>query len=179
MAGNAWDFRPVDHSEGAQFAPRYARLSASAAIVAGQPIYINADGQMDESPEDADEITAQECDGLAAEDADTTRTDGFARSAGDIIAYFPINSGMRFKTNNWHSSVGTRAVPPRTAVGDDVEVVYDSGTEDEWCLDATGATVASDVYAHVIDVLNVDGQPVAIGDTTTGVWVVFTLNREA
>jgi len=114
--------------------------------------------------------------GVAAMDGDTTRTDGHARSTGDLISYYPVNDGTLFITQNFVAAgdPDTAVIPAGTDVGESYQVVGVNG-DGSWAIEQTAGVEGVDLQAIVHNVLNARMEPIGATDTTTGVYVVFEM----
>ena len=161
---------------------RYGRLNASESFREGEMVFINNDGEIAELPVDDSVVVVGDMEtsqlaGVAAMDGDTARTDGFARSTGDLISYYPINDGTLFITKNYVSAADTAAVPPGSIVGESFQVHGSNATtlSSNWEILSTAGVAGVDMQALIHNVLNAQKAPISATDTTTGVWVVFEL----
>jgi hypothetical protein len=161
---------------------RYGRLNASETFREGEVVYINNDGEVAEGPADDSVLLIADLDsgvlgGVAAMDGDTTRTDGFARSTGALVSYYPWNDGTLFITKKYVSAADTVAIPPGTIVGESFQVHGSNATvlTANWEILSTAGVPGTDICAEIHQVLNSRMEPILATDTTTGVWVVFEL----
>jgi hypothetical protein len=114
--------------------------------------------------------------GIAAVHGDTTRTDGFARTTGDLIAYWPADDGTVFITRNITDGSGTAVVPTGTMVGLAVQLEHNNS---KWAIiPGAAATRGTDVVATIVGVLDSAKNPIAATDTTTGVYALFQLQTK-
>ena len=161
---------------------RFAPLNASESFREGALVFVNSDGELAEFPADDTQALISDISGtgilggIAAMDGDTTRTDGFARSTGDLISYYPWNDGTLFITKNFFTAgdPDTLLIPSGTVVGEDWQITNQNAS-DIWGVENTAGVQGTDVRAIVHSVLNSRRQPIAASDTTTGVWVVFEI----
>jgi hypothetical protein len=182
----ARDFMPWQSISGGP-ATASARLTASASFREGELVAVADAGTLSEVVQDDSQIIIADLDsgllgGVAAMDGDTTRTDGFARNAatasvpGDIITYWPWNQGTLFITKNFvgAGTPDTAAIPAITDVGESYQVagINLNGT---WAIEQTAGVEGVDLQAIIHQVLNVRKEPIQVGDTTTGVYLVFEL----
>jgi len=161
---------------------RYGRLNASESFREGELVFINNDGELAELPADDSVALISDLDsgglgGVAAMDGDTARTDGFARSTGDLISYYPWNEGTLFITKNYVSAADTAAVPPGSIVGESFQIHGSNAgvLTANWEILSTAGVLGTDVCAFIHQVLNSRMEPITAADTTTGVWVVFEI----
>lgn len=180
----ARDFMPFITGSGGPRV-RYGRLNASESFREGEMVFINNDGEIAEGPADDSVLTLADLDsgylgGVAAMDGDTARTDGFARSTGDLISYYPWNDGTLFITKNYVSAADTTAVPPGSIVGESFQIHGSNATTltANWEILSTAGVHGTDVQAIIHQVLNSRMEPITAADTTTGVWVVFEIRCE-
>ncbi len=178
----ARDFWPLSAHSGGHHVVRYGKLNASESFREGEMVFINGDGEIaelnnDDSKVIVGDMQTSQMAGVAAMDGDTARNDGFARSTGDLISYWPINEGTLFITKNYISAADTSAIPPGTIVGESFQVHGSDATTltANWEILSTAGVAGVDMQALVHDVLNVRKEPITASDTTTGVWVVFEL----
>jgi hypothetical protein len=165
---------------------RYGRLKASEAFREGALVGINDEGTVEEFPVDGSAALNEDVcaaassgilGGISAMDGDTSRTDGFARSTGDLISYYPWNEATLFITKNFWATGDptTDVVPPATMVGDDW-IPTARAADDLWGLEQTTAIQGVNPCCIVHQVLNVRMEPILATDTTTGKWIVFEIN---
>ena len=165
---------------------RYGRLTASSSFKEGDMVMAVDAGTLSTVPQDDSVAVVADLDsgligGVAAMDGDTTRTDGFARSTGDLISYYPWNEGTLFITKNYISAADTAAVPPRTIVGESLQIFGSNATtlSSNFEVSAAAAGVqGTDIQAVVHQVLNSRMEPIGATDTTTGKWVVFEIKAD-
>jgi len=177
----ARDFMPFITGSGGPVV-RYGRLNAAETFREGEMVFINNDGEVAELPIDdsvviVGDMESSQLAGVAAMDGDTTRTDGFARTTGDLISYYPINMGTLFITDNYVSAADTAAIPPGTIVGESFQVHGSNATTltANWEILSTAGVAGVDMQALVHQVLNSQMEPIGATDTTTGKWIVFEL----
>jgi len=177
----ARDFMPFITGSGGPRV-RYGRLNASESFREGEMVFANNDGEIAELPVDDSVVLISDLDsslicGVAAMDGDTARTDGFARSTGNLVSYYPANDGTLFITKNYVSAADTAAVPPGTIVGESFQVHGSNATtlSSNWEILSTAGVAGTDLQALIHQVLNSRKEPISATDTTTGVWVVFEL----
>jgi hypothetical protein len=177
---SARDFMPfITGSGGPRI--RYAPLTASSTFLEGEMVAVVDAGTLSELTQNDGQITLSEADsalffGVAAMDGGTTRTDGFARSTGDLISYYPVNDGTLFITKNFvgAGTPDTAAIPADSDVGESYQIagINANGT---WAIEQTAGVMGVDLCALIHNVLNVRKEPLAAGDSTTGIWLVFEL----
>ena len=177
----ARDFMPFITGSGGPRV-RYGRLNASESFREGEMVFVNNDGEIAELPTDDSVVVVGDMEtsqlaGVAAMDGDTTRTDGFARSTGDLVSYYPINEGTLFITKNYVSAADTAATPPGSIVGESFQVHGSNATtlSSNWEILSTAGVAGVNMQALVHQVLNSRMEPITAADTTTGVWIVFEL----
>ncbi len=177
---SARDFMPFITGSGGP-SVKYAPLTASEAFLEGEMVFLNDEGEIEEMVQDDSQIILADFDttyvaGVAAMDGDTTRTDGFARSTGDLIGYYPVNEGTLFITKNFvgASTPDTAVIPAGTDVGESYQVagINLNGT---WAIEQTAGVMGVNLNALIHNVLNVRKEPIGATDTTTGIWLVFEL----
>lgn len=169
-------------SQGTVIPPvEHYRLNASETFVEGEPVSVNADGELTES---ADDPAAEDVIGIAAMSGDTvgsTNAIGIYRKrrgmfspgaspnlpqTGDQIQVWEVYQGHTFVTKNFATDgSGTAAVPAAANIGDRAGLTLINGN---WFLD-TGTT---NFIARIVDVLDANGISVQ-EQGGTGVSVLF------
>jgi hypothetical protein len=169
-------------SQGTVIPPvEHYRLNASETFVEGEPVSVNADGELTES---ADDPAAEDFIGIAAMSGDTvgaTNAIGIYRKrrgmfspgispnlpqTGDQIQVWEAYQGHTFRTNNFATDgSGTLTAPAAANIGDRAGLSLTAG---QWSLD-TGTT---NFIARVVDVLDANG--ISLQEQGgTGVTVLF------
>lgn len=160
---------------------KWAPLNASEAFLPGEAVFINNDGELAEFTE-SDAVlartTATELEGtwgIAAASGNTAGTGNNTVTVGTRVGFWPADEGFRFRTKNYYSAAsGTAAVPPGSIVGESFTVARTAAGA--FGVTNTAHTVGTDMCAKILAVYNANGDPVTAADTTTGVWVEFTLH---
>lgn len=155
-------------SQGTVLPPvEHYRLNASETFVEGEPVSVNADGELTES---ADDPAAEDVIGIAAMSGDTvgsTNSIGIYRKrrgmfspgaspnlpqTGDQIQVWEVYQGHTFITKNFATDgAGTAATPTlANALGERAGLTLASGT---WSLD----TGTSNFLCRIVDVLDANG----------------------
>lgn len=181
----AYDIMPVYAANGTSPVVRWGSMTASEAFVVGEPVAIVDAGTLTEPPDDASQWIITDIDGgLEAGIAcfgpgDGTLINpktGIAFATGDDIAYWPINEGIVFITDNFFAAgAAAAATPAQTDVGEPYQVTYSttSGIVG-WGVEQTAGVYGTDVVATVLDVLDSLYRPIRESGQT-GVYVLFTL----
>jgi hypothetical protein len=159
----------------------YAPLAASQTFKAGAPLTLSS-GAIATCPADGTEVLDGELFGFALEAAAgphagsrTGVANGFGAATGDQRCVVPLQPGLRIKTRNFWATGGTTAATPAGSdINANYQLTYNSATGfGRWGVEQTSATADTDVVCHILQVLDVNGIPLDIADTTGGVWVVF------
>ena len=153
---SARDFMPFSSANGGHVVTAWAPLNAGESFREGEMVVVNNDGELAEGPVDDTQLLVADSDsgtlgGVAAMDGDTARTDGFARSTGDRISYYPWNEGTIFITSKVRDTgaIDTQIVPAGNLVGEACQITG-TNLNGEWVLETGVAGVAgTDVVAHI------------------------------
>lgn len=157
-------------SQGTVIPPvEHYRLNASETFVQGEPVSVNADGELTES---ADDPVAVDFIGIAAESGDTagvTDTIGIFRkevglfapgaspnlpTTGDMIKVWEAFQGHTFIAQRFATDgSGTAATPALANIGDRAGLTLASGN---WSVD----TGQSNFICRIVDVLDANGRSV-------------------
>jgi len=158
----------------------WAPLNASETFREGECVMVNDDGELATCVKDSTPILVADADGgaligVAAASGNTGGTGNNAVTAGTRIPYWPFGRGIVFRTKNVSDGSGTAVVPSGALVGENLTLEADLGTNTKWGI-ATGAgTFGTHAVARVIAVRDVNGNLIGATDTTTGVYVDFTV----
>lgn len=164
------------------------RLNASETFVEGEPVAVNADGELTES---ADDPAAEDVIGIAAMSGDTagvTNTIGIYRKrvgmfspgaspnlpqTGDMIQVWEAYQGHTFVSSNFATDgAGTLVTPTlANALGERAGLTLASG---QWSVD-TGTT---NFLVRIVDVLDANGRSLQNGGGT-GARVLFKFVTDA
>lgn len=169
-----------------KFAPlvQHYNLNASESFLLGEPVSVNADGELTESadrPVDADFL------GIAASDGDTTNagglatarnpggaqfTDGQVVTTGDLIPVWVCDTNTLLVTSNFSSGGAAfgDVAPARSNIGDQATLDLISGS---WGISLAVGGGADIVRIH--DVLSADGRSLRRDNSLTGAKVVFSV----
>jgi hypothetical protein len=166
-------------------------MTAAQTFLAGEPINVVTAGTLTEAPVDntpwaiADFTTAGvqsleggiACFGPGA--GLINPMTGVAFTTGDAIAYYPINQGTLFITDNFFADgTATVVVPAITDIGESYEIGASTTAGIlGWGLEQATATAGTEVQACVVDVL--DTRKVSLNHPATdgtGVYLVFEIN---
>jgi hypothetical protein len=170
------------HREGTPANRVYGLLAASQTFKAGAPVTLSS-GAIATCPADGTEVLDGELYGFAVTAAAgvhagsrTGADNGFGAATGDYVTVIPATDPyVQYRTANfWATGGATRATP----AGADINAVYqltfnNASGFDMWGVEETTGTPDTDVCVHVDAVLDENGIPLAIADTTGGKWVVF------
>jgi hypothetical protein len=161
-------------------------MTAAATFEKGEVVGIVNAGTLSEMPIDTTEVILTDVDtahegGISAAGPGAGNIDpktGAAYATGAMIPYYPWNVGTQFITSNFRSDAGAAVVVPAlTDIGEVYEISYATANPPlGWGVDQTNATVATEVGARILDVL--DTNRVSInepGSDGTGVFLVFTI----
>lgn len=165
-------------------------LAATQTYKSGDPVSFVGDA-LTVSPTDNTPVLIAELAGFAAQGAlgeqATSRTGltfggGFGGAAtGAARSFYPATPSLLLRTKNFWAAgaAGTQQAKTgairgllrqlsATNVADDVA---------QWGVENTAATIATDATCHIVDVLDNDMQPVAVGATLTAGegWLVFRI----
>lgn len=180
MAKN--DIRPFSHPMGGHGRVHWVRLNASETFVAGEPVSINADGELTES---ADDPVDADLFGIALASGDTVgATDGngtfkfkigaFAPgtgypTTGDLVPVQVPDSNTYFITKNFSAagSAFADASPALADIGDEVGLSLISGS---WGVDQS----ATNNTCRIVDVLDANLNSIQLSGGT-GTQVVFQI----
>lgn len=181
---------PLDievHDSGPNVQVRWARLNAGEVYEAGQLVGVNDDGELVEFPDDGTQALDADIDiegalgGISAEWAiDRALLPGATTSRGvdTTTTYYPWNTGMLFRTNNFWAAGGASAVVPvLTDVGEIYQITFDNTLTNEWGVEQTAGVLGTDITAVVHGVLDSLGRPILAADTTGGTTVIFEIRR--
>lgn len=159
----------------------YAPLAASQTYKAGAPLTLST-GAIATCPADGTEVLDGELFGFALDPAAgvhsgsrTGAANGFGAATGDLRCVIPLSPSLRIKTRNFWATGGTTAATPAGSdINANYQLTYNSaGGFARWGVEQTTGTPDTDVVCHILAVLDVNGIPLDIADTTGGVWVVF------
>lgn len=167
------DIMPYDNPHGGHCRIMEFRLNASETFLQGEPVAVNADGELTESaddPVDADLL------GIAATGGDTTASTGsidpntgnVITTGGMVKVYMP-DANQTFITSNF-SSAGSAfgdAAPAVANLGDEAGLSLISGS---WGIDIS----ATNNLCRIVDILDADGASIQRSGGT-GTKVVFVI----
>ena len=161
------------------------RLAASQTFKAGAPVTLSS-GAIATCPADGTEILDGELLGFALTPAAgvhagsrTGAANGFGAATGDYVTVIPVTApGVRIKTRNFWATGGTTAATPDGAnIGALYQITFNNQTGfDRWGVEETTGAADTDATFYVEAVLDINGIPLKIADTTGGVWVVGFVN---
>jgi len=182
----ARDIMPWVSPMGGTCSVRWGSMTASEVFEIGEPIAVVDAGTLTEPPDDATQFIVTDADsgleiGIAAAGPGASNIDpvtGAAYATGARIPYWPIGEGNLFITKKFHAAGGTTtAVPAQTDVGENYQITYNTtaGSNLGWGVEQTAGVTGVDVVARVVEVLDVDKNPIRIS-SGTGVYVVFTIS---
>ena len=176
------------HREGTPANRVYAPLAASQSFKVGAPLTLSS-GAVATCPADGTEVLDGEIYGIAVTPAAgihaasrTGATNGFGAATGDLVTVIPVNeivSGrVLLRTRNfWATGGTTRATPDGANINGLYQLTYNNQTGfNMWGVEETAGTPDTDCVVHIDAVLDENGIPLKIADTTGGVWVVFHLS---
>ena len=147
-------------------------LNASETFAVGEPVYLNTDGEAQES---GDDPAPTAFGGIALSSGDTARSsdpvgtfvrrvgqyqisgDGHTPTTNDLVAVAVCMPGATIKCNNFATDgAGTAATPTQAnAIGETAGLTLASGS---YSID-TGVTAGNE-FLHIIDVLDANGQSI-------------------
>ena len=164
---------------------RLAPLAATQTFTYCDPVYLVANA-LTESPADGTEVLVAEAIGMAAINAQDTMAgsratavaDGFGAVTGSTRTYYPVHAkGIQYRTRNFWvaATAGTLAVPVTADIGAEYQISNDSAGGGEWGVEETAGVLATDLVAHIIEVLDVNLQS-ATETGNAGVYVVFDIS---
>jgi len=191
------DIMPWVSPLGGTYEVRWGPVTASQVFDTGEPVNVVTAGTITEAPQDTTEWvtadfttagTAALQGGIAVmgpaggaqtndRSAALNPATGVAYATNDDVAYWPINQGILFITENfWAAGAGSAATPVQTDIGENYQISHATfGTPDAgWGVEQTAATIGTDVVAGVVEVLDAAKSPIRITGQT-GVFVVFTI----
>jgi len=141
-------------------------LNDSAAFRVGEPVELNASGEVIEAASAL--TTATDIFGIAAEDSlavDGSTNRRSLDAADNMVTVWP--GGQLFKTARFTIDGTNAGTPTQLHVGDSASLQLIS---DVWYLDINAAGPC-----RIMAVLDVNGKPMQHPQAGTGVWVVFDL----
>lgn len=181
----ARDIMPWKSPLGGSYEVRYAGMTAAQTFDVGEPVVVVTAGTVTEATAAGwvvtDFTTAGSsamqggiaCNGPGA--GNINPDTGIAYATNDKIAFWPLNQGILFITDNFYatgaSAAGGATTPLVTDIGESYELSSD-GTV--WVVEQTAAAPGTDVQARIVDVLDTNKAPIRITGQT-GVYVVFEL----
>lgn len=191
------DIMPWKSPLGGTYEVRAGAMTTGSTFCTGEPINVVTAGTLTEAPVDntpwaiADFTTAgvQSMEGgiacfgpgpsVAGGDTNLNPHTGVAFAAGDAIAYWPINQGTLFITDNFFADgTATVVVPAITDIGESYEIGASTTAGIlGWGIEQATATAGTEVQAGIVDVL--DSRFTSLnypGNNGTGVYLVFEIN---
>jgi hypothetical protein len=180
----ARDIMPWFGRGGTSPSTRWGQMTASEVFEIGEPVAIVDAGTLTEPPDDATQFIITDIDGgLEAGIAcfgpgagNINPVTGVAFATGDDIAYWPINDGTVFITQNFFAAgAGSDVAPVQTDVGEPYQVAYNTTATIGWGVEQTAGVYGVDVVATILEVLDTNKDPIRITGNA-GVYVLFTLN---
>lgn len=176
----AYDIWPASDQAGCT-GTEFARLTASSTFRQGEPVVVVDAGTLSTAPKDSTPLVVGDADGgrsigIAAASGNTAGTGNNAVAAGTLIPYWPFGTGILFTTKNVSDGSGAVVIPSGALVGENLTLEADLGTNTIWGISTGAGTFGTHAVATVKAVRNANGDPIATSDTTTGVWVDFTVN---
>lgn len=176
------------HREGTPANRVFGPLAASQSFKAGAPVTLSS-GAIATCPADGTEVLDGEIYGFAFTAAAgvhapsrTGSANGFGAATGDLCTVIPISaviSGqVQLRTRNfWATGGQTRVAPDGANINGDYQLTYnDDAGFLQWGVEETAGVVDTDCVVRVDQVLDENGIPLDIADTTGGVWVVFHIS---
>jgi hypothetical protein len=172
------DIKPWSSPLGGHIEIQHYRMNASETFVAGEPVAVNADGELTES---ADDAAAVDVIGIALAPASykiggsavtkNPRT-GAAYTTGDMVPVVIARDGQQFITSNF-SAAGSAfgdASPALADLHDEVGLSLISGV---WGVDQS----ASNNTCRIVDILDTNKNSIQDPrySANTGVYVVFEI----
>lgn len=164
----AYDIMPASSPDGGHTTVRHFRLNAAETFQVGEPVAVNADGELTESaddPVDADLMgiaLAPGADPSTGTAFDNPRT-GAAYTTGDMIPVVIPTPTTYFRTTNF-SAAGAAfndTAPAAADIGDEVGLSLIGGA---WGVDQAAANNT----CRIVDILNERGQSIQdTGETLT------------
>ncbi len=183
---------PFTSALGGTTTVRYGGMTASENFEVGDPIALASSGRLVEPPENATPWLQSTMDmglrggiaafgpgdsapgaGGAAQNINP-RT-GVVFAVDDDIAYWPIDEGTIFYTNNFFAAAaGSLLAPVLSDIGNAYEISYatynTNGEDTGWGIEQNAVTVGTDVQAVILDVLDAQLAPIRrSGNAGTGV----------
>ena len=176
------DIRPAQYMGQASLKTQGFRLNASETFLRGEPVSLNADGELTEA---ADDPVDGDLLGLALEDGDTSNATGLSQGGmrmgqytdaglpqtGDIILVGIPSYLQTFETSNFstNGSAFGNAAPALANLGDRAGLSLISGS---WGVD----TNVTNFVARISDVLSRNGISLQFDRQATGRTVVFHMS---
>jgi len=169
----------------------YFPLNASESFAPGEPVYLNSDGEVQESGDDPTVVTFL---GVAITSGDTARSsdpvgsfvrrigqyqitgDGFTPTTSDMVAVAVCMPGASIKCRNFATDgAGTAATPTQAnAIGETAGFTLDGSGN--YSID-TGVTAAREML-QIVEVLDDNGQNIVFsGGTGTQVRAIVVENQ--
>lgn len=150
------DLLPWLSADGGTHQVMQGRLKASESYLLGEPVYINAAGEISESGDDPD---SPKFGGIAAHSADTTAATRNPKTrlvyaAGDLVSFWVFHIGDLIVCQNFATDgAGTAAAPLVANLGDEAGFTLSSGV---YSIDVgTGSELV-----RIVDILNSRKEPV-------------------
>lgn len=176
MAQN--DIQPWTSPLGGSAETRKYRLNASETFVKGEPVGVNADGELTES---ADDAAAEDIIGVAAGPVSYTRNGttvttnpetGVDFTTGDMVPVYLNRPGQTWITSNFDDTTGGFGDTPTAAhIGDECGLQLQGG---DWGIHLGG----SEQTCRIVDVLDDNFESIQRSGNT-GVYVVFEIIDDA
>jgi hypothetical protein len=176
------------HREGTPANRVMGLLAATQSFKAGAPVTLSS-GAIATCPADGTEVLDGEIYGIAVTPAAgvhaasrTGAANGFGAATGDYVTVIPLpelQSGrVQLRTANfWATGGQTRATPVGADIGALFQLTYNNQAGfNMWGVEETAGTPDTDCVVHVDAVLDENGIPLQVADTTGGKWVVFHLS---
>ena len=179
----ARDIMPFRSAHGGAYAVRWAPMGDGETFEIGEPVGLDNDGTLIEMPIDESPVVPGDADtglqmGIACFGPGAGNINpqtGVAFAENDMVAYWPVNRGIIFMSNNFMNTGMTAAVVPlHTDVGESYQISYSTAAPIGWGVEQTAGVAGTDLEAHIVDVLDVNLAPLN-RSAGTGVWLLFDL----
>jgi hypothetical protein len=181
----ARDIMPWTSVMGGTYEARWGIMTAAEVFEIGEPVMVVAAGSLTEpigatTSWSLAEFTATGTEGGIAcfgpGAGNINPRTGVAFATGDDIAYWPINQGNVFITDNFFATgdTTTAVVPVQGDVGEDY-IMNQAVANTAWGIEQTAGAEGTDVIASIIEVLDANYNPIRLTGQA-GVYLLFTIS---
>lgn len=193
------DIMPFKSPLGGTYEVRHGGMTAGQSWLMGHIVGFVDGGTVTGGPSDTTELLLNDisddeghiamvgiaCHAVGQDDGDGTVSTGGAinpetglvYATNDTVSFWPADQGTLFITANIHDTATTAAVVP---VVTDINENYLLSTSETaaagygWGIEQTAVTFGTHIYAHIVDVLDINKAPIRLSGGT-GVYMVFEI----